>query len=108
MAKVTIKKANVIDISWLKNARAGFCRNDPSDITSIQAVDVILKAAAMRRNFVPVKIKLKYIYIYFLDKLIFLLNILFRLGDLFSPRYRNTVKIWVKVLSFAWATLLPQ
>lgn len=55
-AKVKIKKVNTIDISWIRQVRPGFWRNDPSDMTSIQAIDVILKAAALSNGIVPVSI----------------------------------------------------
>ena len=57
VAKVTLKEVNVIDISWLKTVKPGFWQNDPTVLTAIQAVDVILKAAALRSNVVSVSKK---------------------------------------------------
>ncbi|XP_063975958.1 protein argonaute-2-like [Diachasmimorpha longicaudata] len=47
--KVTMKKANSIDISWLHNVKPGLVESD-RDQTTIQVLDVILRSASFARS----------------------------------------------------------
>ncbi|XP_043269345.1 protein argonaute-2-like [Venturia canescens] len=47
--KVSLTKAQDIDMSWLPQVRPGFAENDRSRI-AIQALDVVLRSAAVRQN----------------------------------------------------------
>ena len=54
--KVTMNKANMIDMSWLKKVRPGLAETD-RELISIQALDIILRSAPFRNRAITVKIE---------------------------------------------------
>lgn len=98
VANVKIKKVSVIDISWIRRIRPGFWRNDLSYMTSIQAIDVILKAAALGNGVVPVRMMFSKFDLTFTNSKMF--AIFDRSGDQFFPNINRTKFQLAKVPNF--------